>query len=289
MTAWEAQCIISVARNKSISRAAKEVFVTQQTLSKIVERVEKEIGARLFNRLTSGVEVSDIGSHVIPVIISLEESYKTHIKIINDIIKKEDKDITISFEHKFLSTLIPEELLTNFNILGIRTDVAHTIEKCVDDVTSGRYSLGVCHKRESFGSLRYVPIVDEAAHVLMRKDHFLSGKKELTLSDLKGVPLFEMLPEGTPQEIFVSASLKEGFYPNYVSKIDDISMMIRNIRSGVGVAIGSRFYLPDGHEDILYIPLKHELITMAVGFILRPDTSPEVCSFIKAVTNYYSR
>jgi DNA-binding transcriptional LysR family regulator len=122
----------------------------------------------------------------------------------------------------------------------------------------------------------------------MRKDHFLSAKKWLVLSDLKGVPLFEMLSEGTPQEIFVNSFLKEGFYPNYVSKIDNLDMMIRNIRSGAGVVIGSRFYIPDGHEDILCIPLKHESISMAVGFILQPAASADICSFIKAVTNYYS-
>ncbi|MDR2053376.1 MAG: LysR family transcriptional regulator [Treponema sp.] len=288
MTAREAQCIISVAKHKSISRAAKEVFVTQQALSKIVDRVEREIDARLFSRLTSGIEITDVGSQVIPVIISLYSSYERHIKIIDDIIKKEKKFITISLEHKYLSALIPEDLLVNFNILKIKTVLANTIEKCIDDVSSGKYSIGVCHKRENFGGLKYVPIIDEAAHVLMRKDHFLAVNKELVLSDLKGIPMFDMLPEGTPNEVLIGAFANEGFYPTYVSRIDNLDTMLRNIRSGAGVVIGSRFYIPDTCNDIVCVPLKHKTITMAVGFVVRPDAPLPIRSFIRAVIACHS-
>ncbi|MDR1950354.1 MAG: LysR family transcriptional regulator [Spirochaetaceae bacterium] len=288
MTAREAQCIISVAKYKSISRAAKEVFVTQQALSKIVDRVEQEIGARLFDRISSGIEITAIGSQVLPVIVSFYSSYERHITIINDIINKGKKCITISLEHQYLSTLIPEDLLTSFSILKIETTLAHTIEKCIDDVSGGKCSMGICHKRENFGGLEYVPIIDEGAHVLMRKDHFLALKKELTLSDLKGIPLFDMLSEGTPNEILISAFAKEGFYPAFVSRIDSLDMMLRNIRSSTGVSIGSRFYIPDGYDDIICVPLKHEIITMAVGFIIQATASPEIRSFIRAVTGYHS-
>lgn len=288
MTAREAQCVISVAKHKSISRAAREVFVTQQALSKIVDRVEKEIDARLFARNTSGIEVTDLGSQVIPVIISLYSSYERHIKIINDIIKREKKFITISLEHKYLSALIPEDLLTSFNVLNIKTVLANTIEKCIADISGGKYSMGVCHKREKFGGLEYIPIIDETAHVLMRKDHFLAARKELVLSDLKGVPMFDVLSEGTPNEILISAFAGEGFYPTYISRIDSLDMMLRNIRSGAGVVIGSRFYLPDNCDDIVCVPLKHRSITMEVGIIVRPDPSLAVRSFIRAVVGYHS-
>ncbi|MDR1586874.1 MAG: LysR family transcriptional regulator [Treponema sp.] len=288
MTAREAQCIISVAKHKSISRAAKEVFVTQQALSKIVDRVEKEIDARLFSRLTSGIEITDLGSQIIPVIISLYSSYESHIKIINDIIKKEKKFITISLEHRYLSTLIPDDLLTSFNVLKIKTVLANTIEKCIDDVAGGKYSMGVCHKREKFGGLEYIHIVDETAHVLMRKDHFLAVNKELVLSDLKNVPIFGLLPEGTPYEILIGAFANEGFYPAYISGIDNLDMMLRNIRSGAGVVIGSRFYIPDNCDDIVCVPLKHNSITMEVGFIVQPNASLAIRSFIRAVTVYHS-
>jgi DNA-binding transcriptional LysR family regulator len=291
MTAREAQCIISVAKHKSISRAAKEVFVTQQALSKIVDRVEKEIGAKLFSRLTSGVEITDTGSQIIPVMVSLYSSYERHIRIINDIIKKERKErkiITISLEHRFLSTLIPEDLLTSFTILEIKTVLANTIEKCIDDVASGKYSMGLCHKQEEFSGLEYIPIVDETAHVLMRKDHFLAVNKELVLADLKGVPMFDMLPDGTPNEILISAFANEGFYPTYVSRIDTLDTMIRNIRSSAGVVIGSRLFIPDNRDDIVCVPLKHRSITMAIGFIVKPNAPLVVRSFIRAVAGYHS-
>jgi DNA-binding transcriptional LysR family regulator len=97
-----------------------------------------------------------------------------------------------------------------------------------------------------------------------------------------------MLSEGTPNEILISALANEGFYPAYISRIDSLDMMLRNIRSGAGVVIGSRFYIPDDCNDIVCVPLKHHSITMAVGFIVRPDAPLPIRSFIRAVIAYHS-
>jgi DNA-binding transcriptional LysR family regulator len=293
MTSRDMQCIISVAKHKSISKAAKEVCVTQQTLSNIVKGVETEIGTRIFSRLASGIELTDIGAQILPVIIALCSSYERHIKIISDIVTSDRECLSISFEHKFLSALIPEDLLANFNIIKIKKNIANTMEKCIDDVGSGKCSMGVCHKRDRFDGLRYVPIINETASVLMCKDHYLASKKELVLSDLKGVPLVELISKGTPKEILIGSFLKEGFYPTFipnVSDIDSLDIPFRNIRSGAGVAIGARFYIPEGYhnDDIICIPLKNETISMAVGFLTRPVVSADVSSFIKAVTDYHS-
>lgn len=53
---------VETARTKSMSRAAKSLFVSQQALSKGVKALEAALGGELFNRTRSGVELTAFGA-----------------------------------------------------------------------------------------------------------------------------------------------------------------------------------------------------------------------------------
>lgn len=51
----------TVANNASISKAAKELFMTQPAVSQAVRQLERELDTRLFNRTPKGVTLTDEG------------------------------------------------------------------------------------------------------------------------------------------------------------------------------------------------------------------------------------
>ena len=71
----------AVFRNKSISKAAQELFVTQQCVSKQVSLLEKELGTALLLRSQSGVSPTEEGQwfheHA-AMILQLEQDIQTH-------------------------------------------------------------------------------------------------------------------------------------------------------------------------------------------------------------------
>ncbi len=50
------QYFLATVENRSFGRAAEQMHVTQPALSKAVQRLEKELGVRLLDRLPRGVE-----------------------------------------------------------------------------------------------------------------------------------------------------------------------------------------------------------------------------------------
>ena len=54
-----------VARKRSFSAAAEELFITQPTISKMVRNLEEELGVALFNRATKKVELTDAGKAIL--------------------------------------------------------------------------------------------------------------------------------------------------------------------------------------------------------------------------------
>jgi len=59
---------LSVARNRSISRAAQELYATQPTVSVRIKRIEQNLGFSVFLRSWKGVELTPEGRHILPTI-----------------------------------------------------------------------------------------------------------------------------------------------------------------------------------------------------------------------------
>lgn len=62
MTIEQLQYICMVAKMHSITNAAEELFVTQQTISKAMNKLEKELDVKLLNRSHKGVTLTPEGA-----------------------------------------------------------------------------------------------------------------------------------------------------------------------------------------------------------------------------------
>ena len=62
--------ILTVYEEKSISRAAKKLFMSQPSLSNAISSLEKELGASLFERGRDGVTATEFGMQIIQNMIS---------------------------------------------------------------------------------------------------------------------------------------------------------------------------------------------------------------------------
>jgi DNA-binding transcriptional LysR family regulator len=171
----------------------------------------------------------------------------------------------------------------NFKVL-----IAGTIDTCVAQVLNGTADIGFCHNNINFGELEFIPVIHEPVTVFMRQDHELAQKNELVPSDLNDVPL--LFPANTfPKDVMdlFDVCLKEGSFPKYEIKSNEPDILLGTIRDKTGVLLGSRYMFADIPDDIIGIPLIHEVTTIEMGFLVKPPAKKSVLSFITAVKNYY--
>ena len=60
----------AAARNRSFSRAAKELHVTQGAISRHIKTLEESLNCQLFLRHPQGVELTDAGEQLLPDLTS---------------------------------------------------------------------------------------------------------------------------------------------------------------------------------------------------------------------------
>lgn len=87
MTEREFIYIKTVADERSISRAAKKLFIAQPSLSQYVRRIEASLGTPLFNRTMAGLTLTYAGErycHMASQILKMYESFEMEISDINN-------------------------------------------------------------------------------------------------------------------------------------------------------------------------------------------------------------
>ncbi len=117
--------IYSVYKEKSFTKAAEKLFISQPSLSAAVRGVEREIGAPIFDRSGNGVTLTEVGNEYICAaehILSIENDFMNRI---NDIYNLEVGNIRIGGSNYISSYVLPK-IINKFSGLYPNINVSLT-------------------------------------------------------------------------------------------------------------------------------------------------------------------
>ena len=121
--------VLEVFKEKSFSKAAKKLYVSQPSLSSTIKRIEKKISAPIFDRSTNPVSVTEIGMHYIQSALEIkkiEESFLNSASESTNILKGE---IKVGGSNLFSSYILPPM------ISGFNKNFPHTVFEIHEDST----------------------------------------------------------------------------------------------------------------------------------------------------------
>ena len=113
MTLTQLEYTLAVAEVGNFTLAAEKCFVTQPTLSMQVQKLEDELGVKLFNRNTKPIGLTQIGSKILTQAKTIVEESKR----MDDIVSMEKGEVKGEFKLGIIPTVMPTLLpmfLNNF-------------------------------------------------------------------------------------------------------------------------------------------------------------------------------
>lgn len=115
MTITQLEYVVAVATYKSFVAAADKCFVTQPTLSMQIQKLEEELGIKIFDRNKHPIAITAMGEAIVEQArIVLSESEKIH-----ELIQKQQNNVTGTFKIAVIPTVAPyivPSLLENYAI-----------------------------------------------------------------------------------------------------------------------------------------------------------------------------
>ena len=168
MTSKELLYVKTVADEKSISQAAKKLFIAQPSLSQSLQRIEETLGTQLFNRTTSGLTLTFAGEryyHMASQILKMYEDFEIEISDINNL-KTGRIHLGIT---NHLGTLTLSKVLPKFRDIGSHVELiiseenSSTLEQLL---LSGELDFAIMHAPKS-------NIQPQLHYDIMKKDPFV--------------------------------------------------------------------------------------------------------------------
>ena len=113
--------VLEVFKEKSFSKAAKNLYISQPSLSASIKRIETKISAPLFDRSSNPVTLTEIGEQYIKDALEIKKIEDGFLNYINDNLNILKGEIKIGGSSLFSSYILPP-MITRFNKMYPHTD-----------------------------------------------------------------------------------------------------------------------------------------------------------------------
>ena len=131
-----------VARERSFTRAAAQLGVSQSALSHTIRKLEEGLGIRLLMRSTRGVSVTDAGARMLANIAPLYEGIEAELSAVSELRDTPSGTIRITAHDHAVSTVLWPKLATLLpDYPDIKIEIS--IDYALADIVGERFDAGI--------------------------------------------------------------------------------------------------------------------------------------------------
>ena len=299
MNLKQLEAFVHVAEGGSFSKAAKELFLTQPTVSAHISSLEKELNVRLFIRNTKEVNLSDDGRELYKYakqMIDLQKKIEERFSA-----KKEAGKHCISIAASSIPAqyLLPKVLL-RFNekfpdeqLKIIESDSSEVVTKVIDHMVDVGFTGTVLEKKHC----KYLPFYkDELVIVTPATEKYAALKNEMS-DDISWIKqeAFIMREEGSGTRKEAEKQLQNAGISveslNVIASIGNQEAIKKSVRQGMGISVMSRLAAEDEIESgkllIFQIPGAAEGRDINLVYNKNYELSRSAERFIRVVKEVY--
>ena len=176
--------LICIAKNKTISKAAQELLISQPALSRSMQRLESDLGVELFDHYKNKIELNKNGELVVKHAQKIIKSIQTMV----DDVQEFDR----SFHTISIATCSPapmwdiEPLIKElYPQISIQTAVINK-KDLLTKLKAKEYHLVITPKYIDDSQCFCIPYIEEDLLLSLPLNHPLASKKEIKFHDLDG-------------------------------------------------------------------------------------------------------
>jgi DNA-binding transcriptional LysR family regulator len=263
---------VAIAQAGTLTAAAAELHVAQQSLSQQLRVLEAQVGGALFQRSSRGVTLTMLGQALLDEARPLLAQADRLADTIARTARGERTELRVGFLPSVANYLMPPVVRAfrdHHPQIALRTEDV-TIAQLVERVRDGRLDAGLS-RQPLVDDLRAEEILREPVAAVLPEGHQLAARSELALSDLADeswvlTPRSSWAPWHRKYD---EDYARAGYRPRVVQRADSPQSLLALVAAGVGVTrlpLSARSLRDTG---VAFVPLAGD--SAAVVLVTRPD------------------
>lgn len=197
MTLQQLEYVLAIERFRHFAKAADYCNVTQPTLSMMVQKLEDELGVKIFDRSVQPVQPTFAGTKIV------EQARKVLLEaaLVKDIVKEEEHSLKGTFKIAVLPTIAPfllprffPQLKVKYPDLDLQVLEMQT-HNCLSSLYSGAIDAAILATSVSDKSLQAIPLYYEQFFGYVSRNELVFKNDMIRSSEVNGEKLW-LLDEG---------------------------------------------------------------------------------------------
>ncbi len=300
MNLKQLEAFVQIADSGSFSKAAKDLFLTQPTISAHISSLEKELNTRIFVRNTKEVRLSDSGK----ILYDYAKQMTVLQKKIEDTFavreEKAQQCLTIAASTIPAQYLLPgilarfNEKYPNQQFEILESDSAKVVEQVVNNEVDIGFTGTVIDKR----LCKYIPFYqDELVVIAPNTEKYLALKEKNANATWVAEEALIMREAGSGTRKEAEKQLRRiGVNPtrlNVIASMESTEAIKRAVSSGMGISVMSKLAVEEEilKGSLLAIPLSADDMRRDINVIYNRNLQLSRPSerFIKVVKEMYKK
>lgn len=276
MTLQQLRYAVAIADQKSMNKAAAELFVTQPSLSNTIKDLENEIHTKIFVRSNRGIVITPEGEEFLGYARQMLDHYRLiEERYVENAASK--KKFSVSMQHYTFAVEAFIRMAKTFGMDEYEFAVHETkTSEVIENVRLNRSEIGIIYKNafnDKFidkilkeNELEFIPLFNCRIYVYLSKGNPLAGKKVIDFEDLQQYPCLSF-EQGDNNSFFFAEEVLSTYDYRQIIKANDRATIL-NLMVGLnGYTLCSGIICAElNGDEYAAVPLNTEKM-MTIGYI----------------------
>ena len=223
---------IVVAQLGSFTKAADELFLSRQALSKAVRNLEHELGQPLLANRDNHLELTDAGRTLLddaaPVVEAFKQLERRHVGCVGAPALR--RTLSVAMAHGTALSM-PDRAIDAFReehpdiVLSVEEV---TTETAIDMVRTGESDISLVGSAPQYlEEFDPMLVVETGTYVFVPRESPLAARERLVAADIEGQPFVTFGKRNHLHRFFVEACEAAGVKPNIIMTTSDAHLLVR--------------------------------------------------------------
>lgn len=263
-----------------MNEAAKELFISQPSLSQSLKELETEMGITIFHRTNRGITITTEGKEFLGYARQIQQQYELMEERYNDIEHKK-KRFHVSTQHYTFAVQAFVKTVKQYGMDDYEFAIYETrTQEVVEDVKNFRSDIGILYMNEfnekvikkllKENDLVFTELFECKTYVYLRKGHELASQKKITMEQLQDYPCISF-DQGNNNSFYLSEEVQSDYDYKQLIRVNDRATVLNMMIGLDGYTLCSGIICEElNGEEFTAVPLDVPDV-MRIGYVKRKD------------------
>ena len=244
---------LEIVRSGSLSKAAGKLYVSQPSLTKYIQRLEKQVGTPLFDRSTNPMRLNDAGRVYYEYLLDCAAAKQRMLGKLDQVDRLQRGTLHLGMP-SFCAQCYLARVLPSFQkqYPGVRVELLEASGEHLERaLLEQRIDVAVLHLPVTHVELKHTPLFEERVLLAVPGDTGAKQVKSGDFAQFKELPFILPQPEQKLGRYAAAFFAQKDFTPQVCMKTQNVTTMLTLAASGMGAAFVPEGGLSSISQDIL--------------------------------------